>query len=149
MLKWLIILLTVVSGSCGDILCAKGMSSGGELSYSRPSAVARALRFIVTRRLVILGIFFDAVGFFSLLALLSVAQLSVAVPATALGFVADTIGARFFLQEHVHWKRWVGVILVAAGVLLTLGTGQHRKVAGPGAVPIAVDSKHQAAAPKH
>jgi drug/metabolite transporter (DMT)-like permease len=143
MLKWLIILLTVVSGSCGDILCAKGMSSGGELSYSGPSAVARALRFIVTRRLVIIGAFFDAVGFFSLLALLSVAQLSVAVPATALGFVADTLGARFFLHEHVHWKRWLGVILVAAGVLLTVGTGPRRKVGGPEAIPITVHSTHQ------
>lgn len=142
MLKWLIILLTVVSGSCGDILCAKGMSSGGELSYSGPSAITRALRFIVTRRLVILGIFFDAVGFFSLLALLSVAQLSVAVPATALGFVTDTVGARFFLHEHVHWKRWVGVTLVAAGVLLTVGTGHHRPVPGSKAAPIAVHPKH-------
>lgn len=138
MLKWLLILLTVFSGSCGDILCAKGMSSGGEVSYSGPSTFARALRYTMTRRLVILGIFCDAIGFFSLLALLSVAQLSVAVPATALGFVLDTFGARIFLHEHVHWKRWAGVVLVSVGVLLAVGTGHHRKVPGPKTSPVVV-----------
>lgn len=136
MMKWLLILFTVVAGSCGDVLCAKGMSQAGELNYHGASAVARALRFIVTRRLVILGILCDAVGFFSLLGLLTVAQLSIAVPATALGFVLDTIAARVFLHEHVHWKRWVGVTFVAAGVLLTVGTGRPASVLGPKAAPV-------------
>lgn len=125
-MKWMIIMLTVAAGSCGDILCAKGMSIEGELDYPGLSAVGRAFCFIVTRRLVILGILCDAVAFFSLLALLSVAKLSIAVPATALGFVLDTVGARFLLHEQVHWQRWLGVILVAAGVLLAVGTGQHQ-----------------------
>lgn len=139
MIKWLLILLTVVSGSSGDVLCAKGMSKEGELTYGRASAVVRALGFILTRRLVILGILCDAVGFFSLLALLSVAQLSIAVPATALGFILDTVGARFLLHEHVHWQRWLGVTFVAAGVLLTVGSGPHAKVvAGPKAAPASI-----------
>lgn len=149
MLKWMLIFLTVVSGSCGDVLCAKGMSSGGELRYPRPSAVARALRYIITRRLVILGIFFDAIGFFSLLALLSIAQLSVAVPATALGFILDTIGARVFLHERVHWRRWVGVGLVAVGVLLAVGPRQHRKVARPKTGLVGVKSVAGAASTSH
>lgn len=143
-MKWLIILLTVAAGSCGDILCAKGMSIEGELDYSGLSAVGRAFCFIVTRRLVILGILCDAVAFFSLLALLSVAELSIAVPATALGFVLDTIGARFLLHEHVHWKRWLGVILVAAGVLLAVGTGQHKgltRASTPGATAVQADQQ--------
>lgn len=137
-MKWVLILFTVVASSCGDILCAKGMSKEGELSYRGASATARAVRFIFTRRLVILGILCDAVGFFSLLGLLTVAQLSIAVPATALGFVLDTIGARVFLHEHVHWKRWVGVTFVAVGVLLVVGKGGHAKVAGSRAAPVAV-----------
>lgn len=137
-MKWLLILFTVVASSCGDILCAKGMSKEGELKYRGASGTARTLGFIITRRLVILGILCDAVGFFSLLGLLTVAQLSIAVPATALGFVLDTIGARVFLHEHVHWKRWIGVTFVAAGVLLAVGKDGHAKVAGPKATPAAV-----------
>ena len=141
MLIWLLILLTVVAGSSGDVLSAKGMSSGGEVKPFGPSGIARTVAYIATRRLVILGIACDAVSFFALLALLSVAELSVAVPATALSFVLDTIGARVFLGEHVHWKRWVGVGLVTAGVLLlTLDSGPT--LARPGVAPVAMQARH-------
>lgn len=130
MTKWLLILITVVAGSLGDILCAKGMSEAGEhLDELRPSWLIHTLRYIFSHRLVIFGAICDAIAFFSLLGLLSVAQLSYAVPATALGFIADTLGARFFLGEHVHWKRWLGVLFVAAGVLLTVQSGPHHALA--------------------
>lgn len=138
MLTWLLILLTVVAGSCGDVLCAKGMSSEGELHARSASALGRVARSIVTRKLVIFGVLCDAVSFFALLGLLSVAQLSIAVPATALSFVADTLGAEFILHEGVHWKRWLGVVLVSAGVLLTVQSGGKKPQLGrPGATPVA------------
>ena len=120
MLKWGLILCTVFVSSCGDILCAKGMSQGGPLSGFGPSGVLRIVRYIVTRKLVILGGLCYAVAFFSLLGLFTVAQLSVAVPATALSFVVDTLGAHFILKENFPWKRWIGVILVSVGVVLAV-----------------------------
>jgi multidrug transporter EmrE-like cation transporter len=120
-MKWLLILITVFASSCGDLLCASGMSEGAEIQDLRPSGIVRAIRFIVTRRKVILGGLCYASAFLSLLGLLSIAPLSVAVPATALGFVIDTVGARFILHEHIPWKRWVGVLCVTAGVILTVG----------------------------
>ena len=118
MMKYAVIAFTVLMGASGDLLNARGMSSGGELHDFGPAGIAKAIRFILTRKLVILGIGCDAVAFFALLGLLRVEQLSVAVPATALGFVLDTIGARFLLKERVDWRRWVGVLFVAAGVML-------------------------------
>lgn len=123
MLKWALILFTVFASSGGDILCARGMASGGELNDFGPTGLGRAVRYIVTRRMVILGGLCYALAFFSLLGLLSVAQLSVAVPATALSFVVDTIGARYVLREHIPWKRWAGVACVTAGVILTVKSG--------------------------
>lgn len=123
MLKWAWILFTVAMSSSGDILCARGMSEGGELNDFGPRGLMRAIRYIVTRRMVIIGAFCYAVAFFALLGLLRVEPVSVAVPATALGFVLDTLGARFLLKEHVHWKRWVGVLCVTAGVLLAVRSG--------------------------
>lgn len=124
MIKWALILFTVFASSCGDILCARGMSQGGEISGFGPSGIARLIRYIITRRMVILGGLCYAISFFSLLSLLSIAQLSLAVPATALGFVVDTIGARFILREHIPWKRWAGVLCVTAGVILTVKSGR-------------------------
>ncbi|MFY9977328.1 MAG: hypothetical protein WAK22_03795, partial [Candidatus Sulfotelmatobacter sp.] len=71
MTKWLLILITVLAGSLGDILCAKGMSQGGEhLDELRPSGLARPIRYIFTHRLVVLGALCDAIAFFALLGLL-------------------------------------------------------------------------------
>jgi drug/metabolite transporter (DMT)-like permease len=146
MLTWLLIVITVILGSAGDVLCAKGMASGGEIGSFTPSRLGGLIRSIVVRRLVILGWICDAISFFSLLALLSVAQLSIAVPATALSFVVDTLGARFFLHEHVHWKRWLGVLLVTAGVLLTVQSGNVKVLTGTrGPAPAAVKPDHHQA----
>jgi drug/metabolite transporter (DMT)-like permease len=132
MMKWLLILLTVFASSSGDVLSAKGMASGGELKIAGPFGIGRAVGYILTRRLVIFGIICYAVAFFSLLGLLSIAQLSIAVPATALSFVIDTIGAWIFLREHVPWKRWVGVLCVTAGVILTVKSSPAPRLAGSG-----------------
>jgi drug/metabolite transporter (DMT)-like permease len=121
-LEWPLILLIVFASSSGDILCAKGMSQGGELDV-RLSKIGSIFCYIITRRMVIFGGICYAISFFSMLALLSIAPLSIAVPATALSFVLDTIGARFLLHEHVPWKRWIGVLCVTAGVILTVKSG--------------------------
>lgn len=135
MLKWGLILCTVFVSSCGDILCAKGMSQGGELLDFGPSGVLRVARYIVTRKLVILGGLCYAVAFFSLLGLFTVAQLSVAVPATALSFVVDTLGAHFVLKENIPWKRWMGVILVSIGVVLAVEPNPRATAAPTSPVP--------------
>jgi drug/metabolite transporter (DMT)-like permease len=65
-----------------------------------------------------IGIGLEAVGFFSLLALLSWADVSVVVPATALSYVTGACGAKFLLNEKVAPLRWAGVLLVCLGVAL-------------------------------
>jgi len=121
--EWPLILIVVFASSTGDVLCAKGMSQGGELEVSFRK-IGSIFYYIITRHMVILGGICYAVAFFSMLALLTIAPLSIAVPATALSFVLDTIGARFLLHEHVPWKRWVGVLCVTAGVILTVKSGR-------------------------
>jgi len=53
-----------------------------------------------------------------LLALLSWAQVSFVVPATAANYVVGAVGARFLLKERVSQTRWAGLLLVTAGVVL-------------------------------
>lgn len=59
------------------------------------------------------------------MALMSWADLSFVVPMTALGYVLSAIFGRFFLNEHVGVKQWIGTLLIFAGTAL-VGTAQHR-----------------------
>jgi uncharacterized membrane protein len=58
------------------------------------------------------------VSFFAFIALLSVADLSFAVPATAASYVLETVLAKYLLKEPVALGRWAGASLVACGVAL-------------------------------
>ena len=138
-MKWVLIVLSVFSSSAGDVLCASGMSEPANTAGSSKSLLIRSLRFIVTRRKVILGLLCYASAFFSLLALLSIAPLSVAVPATALSFVMDTIGARFILHERVPIRRWIGVACVCTGVILAVQPAPLARPAAASAASVQAD----------
>jgi bacterial/archaeal transporter family protein len=116
--KWLWVAVIAISGTIGDVLCARGMAMHGELDDFRPTGIARILRYIVTHKIVLAGIAGDAIAFFAFLALLSMTELNFAVPATALSYVFKTAMARWYLRERVTWGRWTGAVLVAIGIVL-------------------------------
>lgn len=118
MTAWLLILVSVLSGTMGDLLTAKSMRNHGEIDDFTPGAVAAATTRLARDMFMITGIIAQAVSFFSFAAVLGIAELSFAVPATALGNVAKTLFAKLFLNEHVCWRRWAGAVLVSAGVYL-------------------------------
>jgi drug/metabolite transporter (DMT)-like permease len=67
---------------------------------------------------------FQALAFFSLLAVLSIENVSFVVPVTALNYAAGALGGKFFLGERVTRRRWAGVLLVCIGVTL-VWFGKH------------------------
>lgn len=118
MTAWLLLLVSVLSGTAGDLLTAKGMRDHGEIHDFRPGAVLGVVRWLARNVYIVVGILAQAFSFFSFVALLGVAELSFAVPATALGNVVKTLFAKLFLKEHVDWRRWAGALLVTFGVIL-------------------------------
>jgi drug/metabolite transporter (DMT)-like permease len=95
-----------------------GMRRHGAVEDLRPSGIARLIRALVRNRFVLGGILANAVGFFTLMSLLSIANVSFAIPATAGSFVLETGLAKVILKEDVHWQRWLGASVVACGVAL-------------------------------
>ena len=59
-----------------------------------------------------------ALAFLALITVLSWAEVSFVVPATAANYIAGTLGAKFLLKEQISKARWAGMLLVAAGVTL-------------------------------
>ncbi len=117
-IKWLLVAIIVAATTAGYLFQALGMKQHGEVDDFRPGAIGRMLAAMVRNRWVLLSVAAMAVSFFSFLALVSVADLSFAVPATASSLVFETILARLVLRESVDWKRWAGVAFVACGVAL-------------------------------
>ena len=117
-MRWIWVLLVVLSSTAGDIFSAKGMSEREEVEDFRPSGIARVFHYIATHPIVLAGIATNAFSFVAFLALLSVANLSFSVPATALSYILKTLLAEFYLHEKVDKRRWMGVALVSAGIVL-------------------------------
>jgi drug/metabolite transporter (DMT)-like permease len=110
--------IVVLGGSGGDIAISHAMKRIGEVQPLRPIPIMKAVLRALRIGWFWLGLALMAVAFFSLLALLSWADVSVVVPATALTYVVAALGGKFLLHENVAPVRWAGVVLVCVGVAL-------------------------------
>ncbi len=117
MKTFLLMCSLIACSSLGEVLSAKGMQKVGDVSF-RPKALLKALGQMFRNPYLIAGVFFLALSFFSFISLLSYADLSFVVPLTAVGYITNTIGARFLLKERISKERWIGTLLVTFGVTL-------------------------------
>ena len=111
--QWLLVFAIIGSTMAADVLQSREMKRHGEVANL--GGVLGALR---QRGYLMLSVVFMAISFFSFMALLSIADLSFAVPATALSMVGETALAKYYLREDVSAARWLGAALVACGVML-------------------------------
>jgi drug/metabolite transporter (DMT)-like permease len=118
MITALMIAMVVLGSSVGDVFITKGMKEVGEISTLRPGALALVAKRTITNRSFLAGIFFLAISYFSFLAALALADLSLVVPATSISFAIKTVGAKLFLKEKISPVRWAGILLVCVGVAL-------------------------------
>jgi drug/metabolite transporter (DMT)-like permease len=115
-MKWLLVWIIVSATTAGNILQALGMRHHGEIRDFRPGALGRAASALMRSRYIVASVVAMAISFFAFMALISIAQLSFAVPVTAASYIFETILAKYLLKEYIGWKRWTGVLLVAGGV---------------------------------
>jgi drug/metabolite transporter (DMT)-like permease len=118
MRTFMFLAIVVFSGTGGEIAVTHAMKQIGEVKNFSPRALLGVLWRALKSRWMWLGIVLMTVAFFSLLALLTWAEVSFVVPATAANYVVGAVGARFLLKERVSQARWAGLLLVAAGVAL-------------------------------
>src|SRR5262245_19012780 len=127
-MKTFLLFCSLIGGSSlGEILSAKGMKQVGDVSF-RPRALARAIWRMIRNPFLIAGVACMAVSFFSFISLLSYADLSFVVPLTAVSYITNTLGARFFLHERISKERWLGTLLVAFGVSLVSLSGHLEEI---------------------
>jgi drug/metabolite transporter (DMT)-like permease len=125
-----------ISASIGQILVRRGMLQVGELSGWSPRYLAAYFWHALGNPWVIAGTVGNALFYFLFLAVLSWAEVSVALPLTALEYAIAAVLGILFLKEPVPPLRWAGIALVIAGVMLIsldrqsqtrAGHAQHRE----------------------
>jgi drug/metabolite transporter (DMT)-like permease len=117
-MKWALVGVIVVCNACSDLLNSSAMRRHGEVHDFHPKAIGGLVAGLARNPRIMLGVVALAVAFFALMALLSIAKLSFAIPATAASYVIETLLAKYLLHERINRKRWTGVLLVTFGVIL-------------------------------
>ena len=117
-MKWYLLAAVVGSTVCADLLQSFEMKRHGEVSDFGASGLRKLAATLARKKLLILSISFMALSFFAFIKLLTVADLSFAVPASAGSVVLKTVLAKLVLREDVDWRRWIGAGLISAGVFL-------------------------------
>lgn len=120
----ILLLLIVVAGTGGELCVARTMQAVGPATDLRPAGLIRLIVRALQNGWMWLGFLLMGIGFFSLLEMLSLEDVSFVVPVTALSYGFGALGGKVFLREQVTRRRWAGVLLVCLGVGLVL-VGQH------------------------
>lgn len=112
----LLILLSTAFGVAGQTALKLGVSQPGVAETA--TGVFSIIGLIFKSPLVMLGLVFYAAGALAWIAVLARLDLSVAYPFLALNFVLVTLSGRFLLGETVPPLRWLGILVIIAGILL-------------------------------
>lgn len=128
--KYLVLAGVTVFAALGDSLLAYGMRQVGSLSWRHVPELILA----VLNPWVALGVVFLLAFFAAYMTALSWADLTYVLPATSLGYVLLALIAKFWLHETVSLPRWMGILLISAGVgFVTQGPAltHHPAMAAP------------------
>ena len=114
----ILLFFVVCAGTGGELCVTRAMKRVGEVKDFRPRSLAKVIFRAMRLPWMWLGVSLMALAFFSLLAVLSIENVSFVVPVTALSYAAGALGGIVFLGERVSSRRWLGVLLVCLGVTL-------------------------------
>ena len=126
----LILLIGLVFEAAGVVLLKKGITQIGEVKKVSAAEIVRVVKAGATNPCVLLGVFFEALFFASLLILMAKSDISFLWPLTGLSFVFATFAAMWFLHEQVSSVRWAGVVFIMIGAAL-ISYSEHAKPKPP------------------
>lgn len=115
--RYLVLAGVTVFGAAGDALLSRGMKEVGNISLHHVPELVLA----VLNPWVALGVLLLVAFFASYMTALSWADLTYVLPATSLGYVVLALVAKFMLHEDVTPARWIGILLISAGVGFVAG----------------------------
>jgi drug/metabolite transporter (DMT)-like permease len=123
----------VVCATIGDLLLKRGMETIGAVAMT-PEGAWLAFRMSMSSGTIWAAIFF-LIGFMLInMTVLSWADYSSVMPASAFGYAVVTLAGIFVFGETVTARRWMGVALICLGVVLVGQTKPRTTVVVQGPV---------------
>jgi drug/metabolite transporter (DMT)-like permease len=111
-----VLLLALLAQTGGNVCLRQGMREMSAASQLGGPAIVALLLQGFANPIIWLGIGLLGVFFGLYVATLSWADLSVVLPATALGYVMNVACGAYVLHEAVTPARWAGVLLIGLGI---------------------------------
>jgi drug/metabolite transporter (DMT)-like permease len=118
--------VAALSAAVGETILSYAMKRSGQVDVTESSHWVNLILSVVRNPYVFAGVLFLGVYFFLYLIALSWADLSFVLPLTAVSYIFAAFLAKFFLGEDVSWLRWVGTIVIIAGITLVALDGRQR-----------------------
>ncbi len=116
------LLIVVIANSLGNVVLRQGMQQIGSIaSYHPLRLVASSLR-AMSNPYVLAGVALLVIFFLAHMIVLSWADLSYVLPMTSVGYILVTVLGWWWLGEDVRPVRWIGTLVITAGVLLVSRT---------------------------
>ena len=109
---WLAIFIMSFADASGDVLMAKGMKEVNQAKLSLKQLIIK----VATNINILGGVFSQSIAFFTFVAALSWADVSLVRPASALTYIISMLGAKFILRERFVVGRLAGIFLISVGV---------------------------------
>jgi len=119
---WWLIALSISTGVAGQTAIKLGVSQ--PQAVGNTSTLFSLVTLILGSPWVLLGLTLYGIGAVAWIAVLARLDLSLAYPLLALNFVLITLSSRLILGEVVPTMRWVGMLVICAGIVIVARSAQ-------------------------
>ena len=118
-----LIACSVLLGVSGQVLLKMGVGQSG-LSEKAAIGLFDIVVSVIKTPLMLLGFLLYGVASIVWVIVLSKVDLSFAYPFLAFNFILITISSRILLSETIPLFRWLGVLIICAGILVVAVSGR-------------------------
>jgi len=121
-----VISLAVISQAAANTLLSKGMKVIASMPSFSDGFSLTMLAYAMKSPFIWGGVVLLILFFACFLSVVSWADLSFVLPATAIGYILNVFTGSYFLDEPVSQARWLGSVLIVFGVILVSLSGARK-----------------------
>jgi multidrug transporter EmrE-like cation transporter len=119
---WILLTVAIVLDTTGTVLLKQGVNHLPEKHGKGWSGWLALVTAALHCREILLGVAVYLLEYIAWLGFLSYIPLSVAYPMSSINNITILVASHFFLREAVGKSRWIGSLLIVAGIVLIGGT---------------------------